>query len=228
MAPHRRSHRARIVTRADRVTRHRGRLPVGVAVRMRALAGNAGGVSESLKSRLLVATPGLADPNFSRTVVLMIEHNEDGALGVVLNRPGGLDVEEPLPEWAALASPPAAVFVGGPVAAGTVIAIALGDEGAAEPDGWVGLFGGLGAVDVGREPGEVVPRVQSVRVFSGYAGWAPGQLDGEVAAGGWFVVDSVPSDVFTPSPEELWAEVLRRQPGRLRMFAGCPADPTTN
>lgn len=175
-----------------------------------------------------MATPGLVDPNFSRTVVLMIEHNEDGALGVVLNRPGGLGVEEPLPGWASLASPPAAVFVGGPVGAGTVIAIALGDECAGEPDGWVDLFGGLGAVDVGRDPGEVVPPVRELRLFSGYAGWAPGQLDGEVAAGGWFVVDSVPGDVFTPSPEELWADVLRRQPGRLRLFAGCPADPSTN
>ena len=185
-------------------------------------------MTESLKSRLLVATPDLADPNFSRTVVLVLEHNDDGALGVVLNRPGGLDVDEPLPEWAGLAAPPAAVFVGGPVASGTVIALAAGNETDDEPDGWVRLFEGLGAVDVGREPTEVRPAIEAVRVFSGYAGWAPGQLDGEVDAGGWFVVASLPGDVFTDDPEHLWSEVLRRQSGRVRIFAGCPSDPSTN
>lgn len=184
-------------------------------------------MSESLKGRLLVATPDLADPNFARTVVLVVEHGDDGALGVVLNRPGGLDVDEPLPAWCDHAAPPASVFVGGPVAPGSVIALARAVTPAAG-DGWVHLFGDLGAVDVGRDPDDVTPRIETIRVFSGYAGWSPGQLDGELEVGGWFVVDLEPGDVFTPTPAALWADVLRRQRGRIRIFAACPPDPSVN
>lgn len=184
-------------------------------------------MSESLKGRLLVATPDLADPNFARTVVLVLEHGDDGALGVVLNRPGGLDVDEPLPEWADHAAPPAAVFVGGPVAPGAVIALGRASVPAVG-DGWVHLFGDLGAVDVGRDPAGVTPPIETLRVFSGYAGWSAGQLDGELEAGGWFVVDLEPGDVFAPDPGALWAEVLRRQRGRVRIFAACPPDPSVN
>ena len=179
------------------------------------------------RGRLLVATPELQDPNFRRTVVLMLEHNDDGALGLVLNRPTDTTLATALPGWADHAAAPAVVFVGGPVQPEAAIGLAR-RVGRGEPDGFAPLFDGLGTVDLDREPGAVEPGVDLVRVYVGYAGWGPGQLDGELAAGGWYVVDLVPGDVWSARPGELWRTVLRRQPGPLRMVAGFPDDPSLN
>ncbi len=181
---------------------------------------------ESLKGKLLVATPDLSDPNFFRTVVLMLEHGRGGALGVVLNRPSELEVSEPLPAWAEVAAQPPVVFVGGPVSPSSAICL-----GRAEPvaDGdWQPVVGPVGAVDLNLAPGEVTPRPEVVRVFAGYAGWGPRQLEAEILSGGWFVVDAEPDDALSQAPDELWSEVLRRQPGRLAIFANYPLDPSTN
>ncbi len=180
-----------------------------------------------MRGRLLVAAPPLVDPNFDRTVVLVLEHGDEGALGLVLNRTGSVDLDDAVPEWQALAAPPAVVFVGGPVSPDAVIALARSGEPEAR-DGWVPIVDGLGTVDLAREPSEVAGPIDSVRVFVGYAGWAPGQLEAEVAQGGWFVVDFDVHDAFTARPAELWRTVLRRQPGHLAFFANCPDDPSTN
>lgn len=181
----------------------------------------------SLKGRLLVATPILLDPNFERTVVLLLEHrSEDGALGIVLNRPSETSVGEPLPAWEALAAPPAVLFVGGPVSPGSAIALGRGAADAAE--GWEPVLGPVGTVDLDRDPALVRTTLDEVRVFAGYAGWAPGQLEGEIAGGSWFVVDAEPDDAFSADPGDLWPSVLRRQGGRLAMFAHCPPDPSVN
>ena len=190
-----------------------------------------------LKGRLLVATPSLADPNFERTVILVLEHGEEGALGVVLNRPSDLDLAEPLPEWAAAAAHPSVVFIGGPVAPSAAVCLArLGPHGVTE--GWQqllgpsgpgsGVGGSVGTLDLDADPDEAISRLDEIRVFDGYAGWGPGQLEGEIADGGWFVVDAEAADPLSPSPENLWAAVLRRQPGTLALFAAYPADPTMN
>jgi putative transcriptional regulator len=184
-------------------------------------------VSESVRGRLLVATPSLYDPNFFRSVVLVLEHGDGGALGVVLNRPSDTAVGQTLPDWNRLASDPDVVFVGGPVSPDAAIGVArVGTDEQAE--GWAPLFGRLGTVDLGRDPVELPVDVQNLRVFAGYAGWAEGQLDGELDAGGWFVVDAAPDDVFTSEPDRLWASVLRRQGGRLAMFASAPPQPSSN
>jgi putative transcriptional regulator len=186
-----------------------------------------GDVPESTKGRLLVATPDLGDPNFSRTVVLMLEHDEDGAIGVVLNRPSETDVAELFPDWRSTVADPSVAFVGGPVSPDSVIALARGDL--AEPtDGWAPVLDTLGTVDLAREPDALAVDVREVRVFAGYAGWSAGQLEGELALGGWFVLDSVPEDPFTADPDGLWAEVLRRQGGTVSWFAACPPDPSVN
>jgi len=185
-------------------------------------------VIDCAKNRLLVATPGLVDPNFDRSVVLMLEHDDGGALGLILNRPGPVPVESLFPEWADLAAPPPTLFHGGPVAAGAVLTLALTAEPDAPPEGWVHLFGAVGVIDIRREPDAAVPAIAAVRIFSGYAGWAAGQLEGEIDAGGWVVVDAVPEDAFTPDPEGLWSAVLKRQAGWLRVVAACPPDPSTN
>lgn len=180
----------------------------------------------SLRGRLLVAAPPLVDPNFDRTVVLVLEHGDEGALGIVLNRPTATELDDALPEWKPYAARPAVVFVGGPVAPDAVIALARAPG--AGGDGWVGLLGDLGTIDVGREPGDLAIDVTTMRVFVGYAGWAPGQLEGELAQGAWFVAGARPDDPFASDPSSLWRDVLRRQAGRVRMFAHFPADPSVN
>jgi putative transcriptional regulator len=180
-----------------------------------------------LRGRLLVAAPPLVDPNFDRTVVLMLEHGTQGALGLVLNRAGDTPLKDAVPEWASLASPPAVLFTGGPVSPSSVIALARSDVGD-EREGWVPIANGVGTVDLGRAPEEVPVVVEGVRVFLGYAGWAPGQLEEELARDAWFVVDFETTDAFADEPEGLWRLVLRRQRGSLAMFANAPADPATN
>ncbi len=192
-------------------------------------------MSGSLRGRLLVATPDLEDPNFFRTVVLVLEHNLDGALGVVLNRPTGTEVESVLPAWAPLVESPGTgsgvVFVGGPVQPEGAIGLARRNpstDDTVEPVGFAALYDDLGTVDLERDPGELVPAIGAARVFAGHAGWGPGQLDGEVAAHGWFVVAREAADLWETDPEGLWRTVLKRQPGRVGMFAEFPADPALN
>ena len=181
-----------------------------------------------LKGRLLVATPGLHDPNFDRTVVLVLEHAAEGAVGVVLNRPSEVRLSTPLPAWEALAADPGVVFHGGPVQPGAAIGLAR----AAGPDvggpGWSPVLGRLGTVDLTAAPDELGAPVEEVRVFSGYAGWAPGQLEGEVAAAAWVVVDAEPTDPHTCEPEHLWRTVLRRQRGSVAWLANFPPDLALN
>jgi putative transcriptional regulator len=188
-------------------------------------------VVEPCRGKLLVATPELPDPNFARTVVLVLEHSDEGALGVVLNRPTDSSLVESLPRWADRAAPPAVVFVGGPVQPDA--AIGLARRAAAdtdEPDGggFATLFDRLGTVDLELGPEEITPAVEAVRVFVGYSGWGPGQLDGELAAEGWYVCDADADDLWTAHPNDLWRAVLRRQPGPLRLVAGFPDDPSQN
>jgi putative transcriptional regulator len=179
-----------------------------------------------LRGRLLVAAPPLVDPNFDRTVVLMLEHGHDGALGLILNRPSETPLDDVFPEWQPMASTPATVFTGGPVSPDAVIALGRG-RGTTRA-GWLGIDGELGTVDLGLHPLDLGIALHALRVFHGYAGWAPGQLEGELEQGAWFVLDSEPDDPFAPDPETLWRAVLRRQRSRIAMFAHFPDDPSTN
>lgn len=187
------------------------------------------------KGRLLLATPPLEDPNFDRTVVLMLEHNDEGALGLVLNRPSEEDEVPGLALWFGVATDPAVVFQGGPVEPDTLIGLAAAepdDRAAADDaggvDGWAPLATGLGTVDLEVDPDEVSRRFGGFRLFRGYAGWGPGQLDDELDQGAWIVVDGIRSDPFTTDPDDLWRAVLRRQEGRLAWLANCPDDLSLN
>jgi putative transcriptional regulator len=181
--------------------------------------------------RLLVANPLLPDPNFDRTVVLLLAYSEEGALGVVLNRPSETLVAAPLPRWEQLAANPAVVFVGGPVERQAVICLARG-SGPPRPDepssGWQAVTGDVGIQGLDEDPDGLDPAVSQVRVFAGYAGWTGGQLENEIAMSAWWVVDAEPEDPFSDEPGELWKRVLRRQRGPLALVSAYPDNPNMN
>jgi putative transcriptional regulator len=181
------------------------------------------------KGRLLVATPPLADPNFDRSVVFVLEHHDEGAIGVVLNRPTGEHLDEPLDRWAELQAEPGAVFIGGPVETDALIALAATRPTAeADSELLAPIVGDIASADLTADPALVAGDVEGVRVFRGYAGWGPGQLEGEIEQGAWLVLDAVTSDVFTDAPDDLWRAVIRRQPGRLAWLAMAPDDLSSN
>lgn len=171
----------------------------------------------SLTGSLLVASPTLLDPNFTRTVILVIHHGDAGAVGVVLNRPTTLAAER-LPQGWTILGP---VFGGGPVEPEVAIGLSDGDGGAA---GWEPVGDGLWLADLEAAPA-AGPRI---RVFAGYAGWSEGQLESEIARGDWVIVPARREDVFTTNPAGLWGAVLRRQPGAIPILAGYPPDPSLN
>lgn len=183
---------------------------------------------------LLVATPALVDPNFAHTVVLLLDHDGDGSLGVVLNRPSPVPVSEVLPGWDDVLSGPDVLFQGGPVATDSALAVAgLRAFGSAaddedDPVGFRRLFGHTGIVDLDTPAEIITPALGRMRIFAGYAGWGTGQLDAEIEEGSWYVLPSEPADLFADAPEQLWARVLRRQPGELAWLSTMPLDPTLN
>jgi putative transcriptional regulator len=181
------------------------------------------------KGRLLIATPPLEDPNFDRTVIYVLEHHDEGALGVVVNRPTDEPLAEPLDRWADLQARPAGVFHGGPVEPNALIALALSDQPVDEvTDELAPVSGRVSSADLSTDPAFVAGRVTAVRIFRGYAGWGPGQLEGELEAGAWLVVDAEPDDLFDDHPDMLWRTILRRQPGRLSWLADAPDDLSAN
>jgi putative transcriptional regulator len=182
---------------------------------------------ESLAGRLLVASPILGDPNFARSVVLVLDHDDDGALGVVINRPTPLAVGDVLPRWGELTSGPPVVFQGGPVSLDSALALAAvpGEE---EPLGWQRVVGALGLVDLEAPPELLAPEMAALRVFAGYAGWGGGQLEEEIGQGAWYVVEAEPADVFSDRPQVLWRAVLRRQRGDVAFLSTYPEDPSRN
>jgi putative transcriptional regulator len=193
----------------------------------------------SLQGQLLVASPLLLDPNFNRTVVLLLAHSEEGALGLILNRPSTTDLEASLPQWRSMASEPPVVFVGGPVSDGAICLALVGEReppvgytplhGSERPgarlDGWSSH---VGTIDLGADPEAVAASVERLRVYAGYAGWAAEQLEREIDAGAWWIVEPDADDIFAPEPLDLWVRVLRRQGGDLALVAAYPDDPALN
>ncbi len=182
----------------------------------------------SLKGKLLVARPSLLDPNFSRTVILLLEHGDDGALGVVLDRPSETPVGAALPGWTRLTAAPGVVFVGGPVAPGSALALALRGPGSAlDGESFQPVVGALGALDLSLDP-DALGSETEVRLFSGYSGWGAGQVEGELAEGSWIVADATEQDALTSRPGDLWRDVLRRQGGTTAWLAHAPGHPSEN
>lgn len=179
---------------------------------------------ESLRGHLLISGGNLFDPNFRHTVVLVGEHNADGALGVVLNRPLEITVAEAVPVLGALVNPGELLFEGGPVQqSGPVL---LGEFSHPELADIL-VFGTVGFL-VGDVPEDVRPGILRARVFAGYSGWGPGQLEGEIKAGSWILEPALPEDVFTAAPDTLWRRVLVRKGPEYQRLSRVPFDPSMN
>jgi putative transcriptional regulator len=169
------------------------------------------------------------DPNFDHTVVLLLDFDDSGALGVVLNRPTPVPVGEILEGWTEVVNQPDVLFQGGPVGTDSALAVASLPPGESqEPVGFRRLFEDTGIVDLDAPTELIAPAVSGMRIFAGYAGWTSEQLEAEVEEGSWYVVSGVPSDIFSAQPEHLWMRVLRRQPGELAWVSTRPPDPTLN
>jgi putative transcriptional regulator len=177
---------------------------------------------ESLRGSLLIATPQLLDPNFRRTVVLVADHGEEGAMGVILNRPSGMTVADAAPDLEPLVGGESPIYAGGPVQPTSGVVLAEVPE-ADEP-----VFDEIVLVPGLAELADVVDSAGRIRVFAGYAGWGPGQLDAEIERDDWIVEPARPADVFSELSEELWAAVLERKGGQYALVARMPEDPSLN
>lgn len=176
---------------------------------------------------LLVASPELTDPNFADAVVLLLD-TEDGALGVLVNRPSTVPVDAVLSDWHHQVSDPGVLFQGGPVSPEGAIAVAQLRRDATEPIGYRSVTEDLGLIDLDTPVELVSGSLAAMRVFAGYAGWSAGQLQGEIERGDWYVVPGDPTDAFREDSSGLWRDVLRRQPGELAWHSTRPVDPDLN
>lgn len=177
--------------------------------------------------RLLVAAPELKDPSFAGAVVLLLDHDEDGSLGVIVNRPTAVVVSSVLPAWTPSVSAPEVLFEGGPVSRDSALAVArvLGDD---DPVGFRRIVADLGIIDLDTPVDVMADAIGDLRIFAGYAGWGAGQLAGELEEGSWYVVDALSRDVFGPDVSRLRQAVLRRQPGELAWLSTRPENPSQN
>jgi putative transcriptional regulator len=181
---------------------------------------------ESLRGHLLLGSPSLLDPNFRRSVVLVGEHGEEqGALGVILNRPTGVTVADAAPTLTPLVPGDAVVYAGGPVQPESVLVLAEVHDAAAV-DGFV--VADVGFLRGDSDMDELPAMTRRARVFAGYAGWTAGQLEAELESDDWIVVEARPDDVFAADDLDLWAEAVRRKGGEYKLVATMPPDPTLN
>lgn len=179
---------------------------------------------------LLLANTDLLEPTFRRSVIYIVEHNDGGTLGVVLNRPSETAVYNVLPQWAKLAAKPKTMFIGGPVKRDAALCLATLRAGVAATGvpGLRHVQGRMVMVDLDADPEPLAPVLEGVRIFAGYSGWTIGQLEGEIERDDWIVLSALPSDVLIESRVDLWARVLRRQPLPLSLLATHPIDVSRN
>jgi putative transcriptional regulator len=180
---------------------------------------------DSVRGQLLIAGPALLDPNFWRTVVLVVEHSDDGAFGLVLNRPSETTVGEAVPEITELADSDEILFIGGPVQPSAVIVLGRFED---PGDAVLLAFDDVGVLGAGPSPEELSAGLIAARAFVGHAGWGPGQLDDELERGDWILDTARLEDAFCSEPEALWSSVLARKGGRYALLARMPPDPSLN
>lgn len=176
--------------------------------------------------RLLVSEPYLPDPNFERTIILLCEHNDDGTIGFILNKPSLSKLSELISELDAFHNP---VGVGGPVQQDTLHYIhrCADVEGAIEVAS--GIFWGGEFEDVIQKMNTSQINFTDIKFFLGYSGWSTGQLDDELELNSWIVSGKVTKElIFETEPDQMWKKTLREMGGRFSMYANYPVDPTMN
>lgn len=178
------------------------------------------------RGSLLVASPAMTDADFAFAVIFMLEHNDEGALGVVLTRPSELPVAELFDQWAPHCAAPAVVHRGGPVSPSSVISLGVA-SGAASPAAFNPINGGIGTIDLDAEPSDI-SGLQGIRAFGGYAGWSSGQLEAELHDEAWLVCIAHDRDILHPNPAQLWWEVVGRQSGPTSLLQHYPEEPWMN
>lgn len=179
----------------------------------------------SLRGQLLIASPALIDPNFARTVVLIAEHNEDGALGVVLNRRTPATISDAVPPLESVVGGEEHIHVGGPVSQEGVLLLAEFED---REESLRLVFGNVGFLAAEADDEALAPKVNRVRAFAGHSGWGPDQLEAELAREDWVIDEATTDDVFTKDPEALWSGVLERKGGQFALLARMPPDPSVN
>jgi putative transcriptional regulator len=180
---------------------------------------------ESLRGQLLIASPVIVDPNFRRTVVLIAEHGDEGAMGVVLNRPSETLVQDAASPLEVLVEPGSLIFTGGPVEPAAVVVLAEFDD----PDEAATIVvDDVGFMRSDADPIDAGDRMRRARVFAGYAGWGGGQLEAELEGEAWIVEPATPDVVFADDVDGLWSTVLRGKGGEFAIIATMPPDPSLN
>jgi putative transcriptional regulator len=187
--------------------------------------GKMDGMDESLRGKLLVASPALVDPNFARSVVFITEHNEEGAMGIVLDRPSETLVGEAVPQLGDVAGEEAPVYVGGPVQPSALVVLAEFSDPVAAA--WI-VVADVGFASADADMDELPDAVRRARVYAGYSGWGPGQLEAEMEVDSWIVEPPLPKELFPDDPEALWSDVLARKGGEYALVARMPVDPSMN
>lgn len=179
---------------------------------------------------LLIASTTLTESIFSRSVIYMIEHNDDGSLGVILNQMSQTAVHNLLPRWTDLAASPRALFIGGPVKQDSALCLGVLKPGvdAGPVEGLKHVDGRVVLVDLDADPEQLVEVLDGVRLFAGYAGWSAGQLDGELGQDSWLLASGLPRDILAPATVDVWSSVLRRQPWPLPLLSTFPEDVSQN
>lgn len=186
--------------------------------------------NEPARGQLLIAAPGMRSPEFARSVVLILEHNAQMTFGVVLTQRSEVAVFNVLPEWLPLVTKPQALYIGGPLNQQSVLGLGTTQPGVTfdEDDVLSKIAPRLALVDLRAEPSELEGRLAGMRLFAGYAEWAPGQLEEEIADGDWYVAPALAQDVLTPGPADLWGDVMKRQPMPLPLFSTFPRSADAN
>lgn len=186
--------------------------------------------NEPAPGMLLVAAPGLASDEFSRSVIMLLEHNPSTTFGVNLAARSDVAVFNVMPEWAPLAAKPQALYIGGPLNQQAVVGLGVTKPGVeiAEHPYFNRLANRLVHVDLRSDPEQIKDHVQGMRMFAGYAEWVPGQLQEEIERGDWYVAPALPSDVIAPGSVDIWGDVMRRQPMPLPLYSTYPDEVSEN
>lgn len=173
---------------------------------------------------LLIATPGMHDVTFDRTVIFLLEHDESSSMGLVLNRPSDMLVSDAIPQLEC-STRPERLYIGGPVEQGTAIVLAQPIDPAA-PDMYL-MNNGIGLLDLGTEP-TTTTGLERARAFSGYAGWGPRQLESELRGGAWILGECEPTDLWDQNHQQLWARAVARQGNMSEFLSHYPGQPWLN